>query len=96
MESAGISNRLPLGPGSTGALASAGTVAALLAVGLAAVGALGAAGDRPGARARLDRVAFAVQLHHHPGTEGRVVLGAADPGGQLLVCCGPVREARRG
>jgi hypothetical protein len=47
---------------------------ALLAVGLAAVGALGAAGDRPGAGGGLGGVAFAVQLHH-PRPQHRVVLG---------------------
>jgi hypothetical protein len=80
--------------GSVGAVGAACTVtvAALLAVGLAAVAALGVAGDRPGAGAGLGGVAFAVQLHHHPRTEGRVVLGPPDPLGRLLTRPGPDRE----
>jgi hypothetical protein len=80
--------------GSVGAVGAARTVAvaALLAVGLAAVAALGAAGDRPGAGAGLGGVAFGVQLHHHPRTQGRVVLGAADPLGQLPTQSRPDRE----
>jgi hypothetical protein len=65
--------------GSVGALSPAATVATLLAVLVAAVGALRAASDRPRAGAGLGGVAFAVQLHHHPRAEHRVVLGAADP-----------------
>jgi hypothetical protein len=78
--------------GSVGAIGAAGTVAALLAVGVAAVGALGAAGDRPGTGAGLGGVAFGVQLHHHPGAQGRVVLGAADPLGQLPTRPRPDRD----
>jgi hypothetical protein len=59
---------------------------------MAAVGAVGAAGDRPGAGAGLVRVAFGVQLHHHPGAESRVILGAADPLGQLPTRPGPDRD----
>jgi hypothetical protein len=40
----------------------------------------------------LAGVAFAVQLHHHPGAQGRVVLGAAHPLGQLLTRPRPDRE----
>jgi hypothetical protein len=83
--SAGIGNHRPLGLRSAGWLDPAGTVtlAALLAVEVAAVGAVGPAGDRPGAGGGLGGVAFGVQLHHHPGTEHRVVLGTAHPLGQL-------------
>jgi hypothetical protein len=59
------------------------TLAALLAILVTAVGALGAAGDRPRQHARLGGVAFAVQLHHHPRPQHRVVLGPAHPLGQL-------------
>jgi hypothetical protein len=92
--SAGIGNHLSFGLGSAGALDLAGpvTLAALLAIGLAAVGALGAAGDRPGPRAGLGGVAFAVQLHHHPSAQGRVVLGTPHPLGQLPTRPGPDRE----
>jgi hypothetical protein len=91
--SAGIGNHLPrLGPlvGAAGPVTAAGVVglvalAALLAVLVAGVGALGAAGDRPGADAGLGRVAFCVQLHHHPGTQYRVVLGPTNPLGQLPI-----------
>jgi hypothetical protein len=58
-------------------------LAALLAVGAAAVGAIGAAGDRPGAGAGFGGMAFAVQLDHDLGAEGRVVLGPPHPLGQL-------------
>jgi hypothetical protein len=91
---AGIGNHPPLLglAGSTVAGGVAGTVTALLAVGLAAVSALGAAGDRPGAGAGLGGVAFAVQLHHHPGAQHRVVLGASHPLGQLPTRPGPDGE----
>jgi len=93
MGSAGIGNHAPF-LGLVGSVDEVGVAAvgALLAVEVAAVGAVGAAGDRPGAGAGLGRVAFAVQHHHHPGTEGRVILGAADPLGQLPTRPGPDRE----
>jgi hypothetical protein len=97
--SAGIGYHLPLlglvrSAGSVGPTGAVGVAAliGLLAVGVAAVGALGAAGDRPGAGAGLGGVAFAVQLHHHPGAEYRVVLGAPYPLGQLLTRPRPNRE----
>jgi hypothetical protein len=85
--SAGIGNHLPpLGlVGTAGAGGAVGLVAlaALLAVGVAAVRAVSAAGDRPGTGAGLGCVAFAVQLHHDLGAQGRVALGAPHPLGQL-------------
>jgi hypothetical protein len=86
--SAGIGNQLPLR-----LVGSRGAVAAMFSVGLAAVSALGTAGDRPRPGAGLGGVAFAVQLHHHhhPRAQGRVVLGPADPLGQL-----PPDRARTG
>ena len=103
VKSAGVGRHRPLLElvGSAGAVdpvAAVGmaAVAALVAVDVAAVGALGAAGDRPGAGAGLGGVAFGVQLHHHPGAEHRVVLGAADPLSQLPTPTGPGRGARRG
>jgi hypothetical protein len=65
------------------------TLAALLTLDLAAMGAVGAAGDRPGAGAGLSGVALGVQLHHHPGAQGRVVLGPPHPLGQLPTGPGP-------
>ena len=87
MGSAGIGNHPPLvvlvgsvvAPGAAALVA----LAALLVVLMAVVSALGAASDRPGAGAGLGCVAFGVQLHHHPGAEGGVVLGPAHPLGQL-------------
>jgi hypothetical protein len=75
----------PARAGSAGAFDPVGlvTLATLLAVEVPAVGAVGAASDRPGAGGGLGGVAFAVQRYHHPGTQGRVVLGAAHPLGQL-------------
>jgi hypothetical protein len=46
----------------------------------------------PRASAGLGGVAFGVQFHHHPGAEGRVVLGAADPFGQLPTRPRPDRQ----
>jgi hypothetical protein len=74
--------------GSVGAIPAvlALSVAVLGAAGALAdqpVGAVGAAGDRPDAGTGPGGVAFGVQLHHHPGAEGCVVLGAAHPLGQL-------------
>jgi hypothetical protein len=92
--SSGVGNQLPLGLGSVSTLDPAGlvTLVTLLAILVAALGALRAAGDRPRPRARLGGVVFAVQLHHYPGTQGRVVLGAAHPRGQLLTRPRPDRE----
>jgi hypothetical protein len=85
MASSGIGNHLSFGLGSAGALDPASLVplAALLAILVTAVGALRATGNRPRPRARLGGVAFAMQLHHHPRTQHRVVLGPADPLGHL-------------
>jgi hypothetical protein len=62
-----------------GAVSAAGAVglpavAAVLAVGLAMMGALGAADDRPGAGGRSAGVALAVELDHHAGAQGGVLL----------------------
>jgi hypothetical protein len=84
MESEGVSNHPPF----LRLLGSVGPVPAVLTLSVAVlgtagvlagppVGAVGAAGDHPGAGAGLGRVAFAVQLHRHPGAQGRVVLGPA-------------------
>jgi hypothetical protein len=90
--SAGVGGHLPLldlalhSAGPVGAAGAVGlsALAALLAVDVAAVAAVGAAGDRPGAGGGLGGVAFCLcAVHHHPGAEDRVVLGAADPLGQL-------------
>src|SRR5829696_3896398 len=77
MGSAGIGNHPRSSScwlGRWGAVGAVGLAAltTLLAVGLAAVAAVGAASNRPGAGAGLGGVAFAVQLHHHPGAEHRV------------------------
>jgi DNA-binding CsgD family transcriptional regulator len=90
-ESAGVGAHRPLldlRACSAGPVGAAGTVGlaalvAVLAVGLAAVGALGAAGDRPDPGGGALAVGLAAHLHHHLGAEDRVVLGAADPLGQL-------------
>jgi hypothetical protein len=67
-------------------------LAALLAILVTAVGALRAAGNRSRPRAGLGGMAFAVQLYHYPGTEDRVVLGGADPLGQLPTRPRPDRQ----
>jgi hypothetical protein len=81
-------------PSAIGATLTIGAVpvTALLAVEVAAVGAVGATGDRPRAGAGLGRVAFAVQLYHHPRAQHRVVLGPAHPLGQLPTRPCPDRE----
>ena len=90
MGSAGIGHHPPF----LRSVGSAGPFVTDGAVGLAALGpagalagqpvaAVGAASDRPRPRGGLGRVAFGVQLHHHPRAQGRVVLGPADPLGQL-------------
>jgi hypothetical protein len=90
MRSAGIGNHPPLLRlvGSAGAVAAAGAVglpalAPALAVAGVAVGASGAAGDRPGPAGRLAGAALAVELDHHVGPQGGVLLLAADPLVQL-------------
>jgi hypothetical protein len=67
-------------------------VAALLAVLVAAVGALGAASDRPRPGGGVGGVALGVEFDHDVGAEGGVVLGAADPLGQLSTRPGPDGE----
>jgi hypothetical protein len=69
----------PVGAGGAFGLTASATVGALIGDAMAAVG---AAGDRPYSSAGLAGVAFGVQLHHHLGAEGGVVLGVADPLGQ--------------
>jgi hypothetical protein len=74
--------------GSAGAVAAAGTVglpalATALTVAGVAVGAFGAADDRPSAAGWLAGAAFAVQLDHHIGAQGGVLLIAAHPLEQL-------------
>src|SRR5215218_7051771 len=88
--SVGIGNHPPLLrlAGSAGAVAAAGTVglpalATVLTVVGVAVGAFGAADDRPSAGGGLAGVAFAVQLDDHVGAQGGVLLVAADPLVQL-------------
>jgi hypothetical protein len=86
VRSGGIGNHPPR----LGLVRSAGAVAAGGAVGLpalataltvagVAVGAFGAADDRPGPGGWPASVAFAVQLDHHVGAQGGVLLVAADP-----------------
>src|SRR5215216_3466347 len=84
--SAGIGDHSPLLGlvGSAGAVAAGGTVglpalATALTVAGVAVGAVGAADDRPSAGGGLAGMAFAVQLDHHVGAQGGVLLLAADP-----------------
>src|SRR5215218_8820840 len=67
-------------------------LAAVLAVAAALVGALGAADDRPGAGGRPASAALAVQLDHHLGAQGGVLLLPAHPGGQLPDRAFPGRE----
>jgi hypothetical protein len=62
---------------------------AALPVGGAALSTLGAADDGPGAGGRAAGVAFVVQLDHHVGTQGGVLLVTADPLVQLGVRAGP-------
>jgi hypothetical protein len=74
--------------GSAGAVAAGGTVglpalATAVTVAGVAVGAFGAADDRPGAGGGLAGAAFAVQLDHDVGAQGGVLLVAADPLVQL-------------
>ena len=71
------------------ALATALTVADM------AVGAVGAADDRPGAGGGLAGAAFAVQLDDHVGTQGGVLLLAADPPVQLGLRSWAGREGAR-
>ena len=84
--SAGIGNHPPLLRlvGSAGAVAAGGTVglpalATALTVADVAVGAFGAADDRPGAGGGLAGAAFAVQLDDDVGAQGGVLLVAAHP-----------------
>jgi hypothetical protein len=86
MRSAGIGNHPPLLGlvGSAGAVAAGGTVglpalATALTVAGVAVGAFGAADDRPGSGGGLAGAALAIQLHDHVGAQGGVLLVAADP-----------------
>ena len=86
--SAGIGNHPPLLGlvGSAGAVAAGGAVglralATALTVAGVAVGAFGAADDRPGAGGGLAGAAFAVQLDHHIRPQDGVLLVAADPTG---------------
>jgi hypothetical protein len=90
MRSAGIGNHPPLLRlvGSPRAVAAGGAVglpalATALTVAGVAVGAFGAADDRPGPGGGLAGAAFAVQLDDHVGTQGGVLLLAADPLMQL-------------
>src|SRR5215218_3153425 len=94
-----IGDYLPLPSllGSTRAAAAAGavgpaTLAPPLAVAGAALAALATADDRPGAGGRPAGAAFAVELDHHAGAQGGVLLLPADPGGQLLLWAFPGRE----
>ena len=91
MGSADIGHRLPL----LGLVGPAGAVDSVGSVGVAAVGAVGAlAGqpvaavgppdDRPRAGGGLAGMALAVQLDHHVGAQGGVLLVAADPLVQLV------------
>ena len=83
---AGIGDHPPLLGlvGSAGAVAAAGTVGlpalgtALMVAGVP-VGAFGPADDRPGPGGGLAGAALAVQLDHHVGTQGGVLLVAANP-----------------
>jgi hypothetical protein len=86
----GIGNHPPLLrlAGSAGAVAARDTVglpalATVLTVVGVAVGAFGAADDRPGAGGGLAGVAFAVQLDDDVGAQGGVLLVAANPLMQL-------------
>jgi hypothetical protein len=90
MGSAGIGNHpLLFGlVGSAGAVAAGGPVglpalATALTVAGVAVGAFGAADDRPGPAGGLAGVALAIQLDHHVGPQGGVLLLATDPLVQL-------------
>jgi hypothetical protein len=70
--------------GSAGAVAAGGTVglaalATAVTVAGVAMSPFGAADDRPGAGGGLAGPAFAVQLDHHVGAQGGVLLVAADP-----------------
>src|SRR5215211_5438980 len=102
MRSAGIGNHPPLLRlvGSAGAVAAGGTVglpalATAVTVAGVAVGAFGAADDRPGAGGGLAGAAFAVQLDHHVGAQGGVLLVAADPLVKLRRRPRPRRESVR-
>jgi hypothetical protein len=86
--------------GSAGAVAAGGTVgmpapATALTVARVAVGAFGAADDRPGTGGWSVGAALAVQLDHHVGAKGGVLLLTADPLVQLGVRPGPGREGTR-
>src|SRR5215213_1616476 len=88
---------LDLGVGPAGPVGAAGPVelavlAALLAVAGAVVGAVGAADDRPGTGGWPAGAALAVELDHHLGAQGGVLLLPAYPGGQLMVGAFPGRE----
>ena len=85
--SASIGRHLPL-------LGLVGSVGSVGSVGVAALGAAGALADQPvaavgpsddglGPSSGLAGVAFAVQLDHHVGAQGGVLLLAADPPVQL-------------
>src|SRR4029453_7778021 len=78
--SASIGRHLPL-LGLVGSVGSVG-VAALGAAGALAdqpVAAVGPSDDRPRPGGGLAGVAFAIELDHHIGAQGRVLLLAADP-----------------
>src|SRR5512132_4567900 len=99
--SAGIGNHPPLLGlvGSAGAVPAGGTVglpalATALTVAGVAVGAFGAADDRPGAGGGFAGAAFAVELDHHVGAQGGVLLLAADPLVKLGRRPRPRRERR--
>ena len=87
MKATGIRLYLPLlgllGP--AGAIGSVGVAAVGAAGALAGqpVAAVGSSDDRPGAGGGLAGMAFAVQLDHHVGAQGGVVLLATDPLEQL-------------
>src|SRR6266545_4851496 len=53
------------------------------------LGALGATGDRPHPGRGAGRAALGVQLGHRGGTQGGVLLGAADPPEPLRLRAGP-------